>query len=298
MLLVPPKPPAEPQLDPELQKLGFTPGLWNVAEVYPPGVAGPKGAEGQGEAWVRVGPGGHFLIVETQTRGPFGEVQGTAIYSWDAEAKAYQGQFMSSLAPLVEQHRGTFADGRTTFEGKAGVASKPVFVKFTLAPKGGVVTMSFEAGLDAKSRRPALTQTFKPSAAARRDAAHGLGGVFFKAKNPKELAGWYRDQLGLAIEDPEKWTGAVLVWRDARNPSRGGSTVFGIFKQETKYFEPSASPFMLNFRVDDLDATLARLKKAGVTVDARVEEEENGRFGWAMDPENNRIELWQPAPGF
>ena len=297
MLLVPPKPPAEVKLDPELQKLGFTPGLWAISEAYPPGAAGPKGAEGLGEAWVRIGPGGHFLIVESKTRGPFGEVASSAIYSWDAEAKRFRGQFLSSLAPLVEQHEGQFAEGKATFEGKAGTVASPVWVKFTLAPKSGLVTIAFEAGADAKSRKPVLTQTFKPSPAARRDIAHGLGGVFFKAKNPRALAAWYRDQLGLPIDDPEKWTGASLEWRDARDPSRTASTVFGVFKAETKYFEPSTEPFMLNFRVDDLDAVRARLKKAGAQVDEKVEVEDNGRFGWAMDPEGHRIELWEPAVG-
>jgi predicted enzyme related to lactoylglutathione lyase len=297
MLLVPPRAPSDLPLDPELAKLGFAPGHWLIAETYPPGAVGPKGGEGQGEAWVRTGPGGHFLIVQSRTRGPFGEVEGEAIYAWDAAAGRYRGQFMSSLASLVEQHEGQWADGRASFEGQAGPKASPVFVRFTVAPRNGAVTIAFEVGATPDSRRPALTQVFKPSPRSRRDAAHGIGGIFFKAKDSRALAAWYRDHLGLPVEDPQKWTGAVLEWRDPRDPGRRATTVWGVFKQETKYFEPSPAPFMLNFRVDDLDAVLARLRKAGVTVDERVEDEENGRFGWAMDPEGNRIELWQPAPG-
>ena len=296
MLLVPPKPPAQVLLDPELQKLGFTPGLWTISEQYPPGPASPKGGEGVGEAWVRVGPGGHFLLVETTTRGPFGEVSGHATYSWDAEAKLYRGQFLSSLAGTVEQHDGRFAEGKTTFEGKAGTAKAPVSVRFTLTPVNGTVTIAFEVGPDSKSRKPVLTQTFKPSPKSRADGANGIGGFFFKAKEPKVLAAWYREHLGLPIDDPDKWTGAIFRWRDGRDPERRASTVWGVFKKETRYFEPSQAPFMFNFRVDDLDATLARLRKEGVKVDEKVEDEDNGRFGWAMDPEGNRIELWQPAP--
>lgn len=297
MLLIPHKAPAEAPLDPELRQLGFAPGHWLVSESYPPGAAGPKGGEGVGEAWVRAGPGGHFLIVESRTRGPFGEVEGQAIYAWDAEEQRYRGQFMSSLASLVEQHEGRWAEGRATFEGQAGPRGSPVSVRFTVTPSPGEVKLAFEVGPSARARRPALHQTFRPSPKARRDFIHGLGGVFFKAQNPTSLATWYREHLGVPVEDPQKWTGAVLPWRDPREPGRMATTIWAAFKKETKYFDPSPAPFMLNFRVDDLDTTLARLRQEGVAVDDKVEEEENGRFGWAMDPEGNRIELWQPAPG-
>src|SRR5689334_3101972 len=115
MLLVPPKAPADVKLDPELQKLGFTPGHWTLSEQYTQTGAPPKGGEGAGEAWVRVGPGGHFLIVESQSKGPFGEVSGQAIYAWDAEAKLYKADFLSSLAPSIEHHEGRFAEGKATF---------------------------------------------------------------------------------------------------------------------------------------------------------------------------------------
>jgi len=118
----------------------------------------------------------------------------------------------------------------------------------------------------------------------------GLGGVFFKAKNPKSLAMWYRETLGVPIEE---WGGAFFLWSrlDAAN---GAGTVWSPFSEETKYFEPSSKPFMFNFVVDDLDAMLKQAAAGGAVVDEKIMEEENGRFGWILDPEGNRIELWQP----
>ena len=109
----------------------------------------------------------------------------------------------------------------------------------------------------------------------------GIGGVFFKAKDAEALRRWYGDNLGIDV-DPG-WGGAQF-----------GDTVWSIFKGSTRYFEPSAQPFMINYRVANLDAMLAQLRAAGVEVDEKVDETEFGRFGWAMDPEGNRIELWEP----
>jgi len=117
----------------------------------------------------------------------------------------------------------------------------------------------------------------------------GLGGIFFKARDPKALAAWYEKNLGLKIEG---FGGAKF----AEDSARPGATLWTPFKQETKYFEPSTQPFMINFRVDDLHALLAALRGAGVQVDERVDESEYGRFGWIMDPDGNRVELWEPPP--
>jgi predicted enzyme related to lactoylglutathione lyase len=120
----------------------------------------------------------------------------------------------------------------------------------------------------------------------------GIGGIFFKAKDPKALAAWYREHLGLDATD----FGAIFRWQD--DPAAATAvTVWAPFPEDTKYFAPSTAAFLINFRVRDLDAMLAQLRSAGVEVDERVSSEENGRFGWAMDPEGNRIELWEPAPG-
>jgi len=117
----------------------------------------------------------------------------------------------------------------------------------------------------------------------------GVGGIFFKARDPQALSAWYARHLGLNIEE----FGGTMFHDDSAQP---GYLVWTPFKDDTKYFEPSSKPFMINFRVDDLDALLAALRGAGVQVDPRVDESEFGRFGWIMDPEGNRVELWQPPP--
>ena len=119
----------------------------------------------------------------------------------------------------------------------------------------------------------------------------GFGGLFFKAKDSDTLSAWYRDRLGLPIEE---WGGCVFPWRDAEDPKKAGQTVWSVFDAKTPYFKPSRKTFMMNFRVDDLDRVLAELKAEGVEATAASEESEYGKFGWVMDPEGNKIELWQP----
>jgi predicted enzyme related to lactoylglutathione lyase len=118
----------------------------------------------------------------------------------------------------------------------------------------------------------------------------GIGGIFFKSNDSAKLGAWYREHLGV---DVQSWGGAVFEWKDGAEPD-GGKTVWSPFAADTKYFAPSTASFMLNFRVKNLDAMLEQLRRAGVTVDEKVTDEFNGRFGWAMDPEGNRIELWEP----
>ncbi len=120
----------------------------------------------------------------------------------------------------------------------------------------------------------------------------GIGGVFFKAKDPAVLSRWYAEHLGIPVED---WGGASFKWAD-HDPRGDASTVWNPFKAETDYFAPSTSTFMINFRVDDLDAMLAQLRALGDAVDDKVEVSDFGKFGWVMDPDGNRVELWQP-PG-
>ena len=121
----------------------------------------------------------------------------------------------------------------------------------------------------------------------------GIGGIFFKTKDKKALGDWYAANLGI---DVQPW-GAVFRWRDAEDPERAGSTAWSLFPADTRYLDPSTAPFMINYRVADLDAMLAQLRAAGVEVDEKLEESEFGRFGWAMDPDGNRLELWQPPAG-
>jgi predicted enzyme related to lactoylglutathione lyase len=118
----------------------------------------------------------------------------------------------------------------------------------------------------------------------------GIGGVFFKSKDPAKLCEWYKENLGIKIAD--EFPGAMFFWREVSDPQQ--CTVWSPFPADTKYFEPSTQPFMINYVVDDLDALLAELRAKGVKVDDRVEDTPQGRFGWAMDPEGNRLELWQP----
>jgi predicted enzyme related to lactoylglutathione lyase len=125
----------------------------------------------------------------------------------------------------------------------------------------------------------------------------GIGGVFFKAQDPEKLATWYREHLGLEVEE----YGGV-TFREGPNPNETGPprqayTVWSPFPADTDYFAPSKKSFMINFRVTDLDALLAKLRAEGVAVDERTERSEFGYFGWTMDPEANRIELWEPPLG-
>jgi predicted enzyme related to lactoylglutathione lyase len=115
----------------------------------------------------------------------------------------------------------------------------------------------------------------------------GFGGIFFKARDPKALTAWYAQHLGLKAEK----FGGVKFSEDSARP---GCILWTPFKEDTKYFAPSTQPFMMNFRVDDLHALLAALRGSGIQVDPKVDESEYGRFGWIMDPEGNRVELWEP----
>jgi predicted enzyme related to lactoylglutathione lyase len=120
----------------------------------------------------------------------------------------------------------------------------------------------------------------------------GIGGIFFKAQDQEKLYQWYEKHLGIQRE-PGSQT-AALHWREADDPQRPGMTVWALFEKETKYFDPSRAPFMINYRVDDLDALLEALRAEGVEIDPKREDYDYGRFAWIMDPEGNRIELWEP----
>ncbi len=120
----------------------------------------------------------------------------------------------------------------------------------------------------------------------------GIGGIFFKAKDPAALGAWYRDHLGLDVTD---WGGAVFEW--GGDGSQKGMTLWSAFKSDTTYLEPGTASFMVNFRVADLDALLAALRAEGCNVETRTDESEQGRFGWVIDPEGNKVELWEPPPG-
>lgn len=129
---------------------------------------------------------------------------------------------------------------------------------------------------------------------ARTARVTGLGGIFFKAKDPKALAGWYARHLGIQVEDNV----ALFRWRNGKDPKRLGHTVWSIFADTTSYFGDGPAPFMINYRVKDLAAVLSVLRKEGIRVERKIEDSPYGRFGWITDPEGNRIELWQPPEAY
>ncbi len=119
----------------------------------------------------------------------------------------------------------------------------------------------------------------------------GIGGVFFKSKgDPAALAAWYQKHLGLPAES---WGGAILRWPDDTAEDKG-LTVWTVAKADTKWFAPSDAPFMINYRVDDMDGLLANLRAAEVEIVKGPESHENGKFAWIMDPDGNKVELWEP----
>jgi predicted enzyme related to lactoylglutathione lyase len=112
----------------------------------------------------------------------------------------------------------------------------------------------------------------------------GIGGHFMRARDPAKLSGWYRDCLGLDVDE-------YGMWRQ-----QSGPTVFATFESDTDYFGSPEQQTMLNFRVADLDAMLDQLRSKGANVDESTQQMDGvGRFGWVTDPEGNRVELWQPA---
>jgi predicted enzyme related to lactoylglutathione lyase len=114
----------------------------------------------------------------------------------------------------------------------------------------------------------------------------GIGGVFLKAKDPEALRAWYQRHLGIEVQ---AWGGTSFPWD---RPT--GVTVWSISPDTSEYFAPSTAPFMVNYLVEDLHALLDALRSEGCQVDAKTDESEFGKFGWVMDPEGNRVELWQP----
>jgi predicted enzyme related to lactoylglutathione lyase len=117
----------------------------------------------------------------------------------------------------------------------------------------------------------------------------GIGGIFFKAKDPKAMNEWYKNHLGINAGQ----YGASFEWRDAEEPKKKGMTQWTPFTDKTKYFEPSTKEFMINYRVENLDALVKELKKEGVTLLDEIAVYDYGKFAHIMDPEGNKIELWE-----
>ena len=119
----------------------------------------------------------------------------------------------------------------------------------------------------------------------------GIGGVFIKAEDPVALRAWYRDHLGMNIEE---WGGMAFTWSRPDGPGESGATIWSVFEEGSTCFAPSQARFMVNYIVNDLHAVLADLRSEGCDVDTKTEESDFGKFGWVMDPEGNRVELWEP----
>ena len=122
----------------------------------------------------------------------------------------------------------------------------------------------------------------------------GIGGIFFSAKDPKALCAWYKTHLGIDVQD---WGGAAFDWTDADGNPTKGTTAWLIDAADGNHFAPSKATFMVNYRVEDLAALLQALRDEGCDVLEKTDDSEYGKFGWVMDPEGNKVELWQPPAG-
>jgi len=119
----------------------------------------------------------------------------------------------------------------------------------------------------------------------------GIGGIFFKCNDPKKMKEWYKTHLGLDTND----YGATFEWREDEDPNKKGSTTWSPFAETTKYFEPSTKDFMINYRVENLEALVEELKKEGVTIVDKIETYDYGKFVHILDAEGNKVELWEPS---
>lgn len=121
----------------------------------------------------------------------------------------------------------------------------------------------------------------------------GIGGIFFKSKDPQAVTAWYKTHLGL---DTNPY-GATFEWYEADDNTKKGTTQWAPFSADTTYFEPSQREFMINYRVENLEALVEELKKEGVTILDNIETYDYGKFVHILDPEGNKIELWEPIGG-
>lgn len=118
----------------------------------------------------------------------------------------------------------------------------------------------------------------------------GIGGIFFKCDDAAAMRTWYSKHLGFS----DNQYGTIFEWRDAEKPDVKGSTVWNTFKKETTYFQPSEKDFMINLRVENLEALLAELKEQGIEPVGKMQVYDYGKFAHIMDPEGNKLELWEP----
>ena len=222
---------------------------------------GAYSVDEKGDGFCRLGPGGNSLVIES--------ADALSVITIDG-AKVHVDRFADGVLRL---------DGG--FEGAALVASGGG-QKLTIAPENGAVMVRLG------SKPP---QKWRARSAAARGVATGIGGVFFKAKDAKKLRGWYEQHLGMVVSS---YGFIDIRWRELAEPFRVARTVWATFKPESTHFD---GPFMINYRVDQLDALLKKLETDGVKIERKEDEPGQGRFAWIRDGEGNLVELWEPPPG-
>jgi len=153
----------------------------------------------------------------------------------------------------------------------------------------GAVAVLCVAAATTKTNSGASGDTTTTAKEIQMEQVTGIGGVFFKARDPKGMAAWYRKNLGIQSKNGY----ADFTWRDKDHPEEMGRTVWAIFPTNTTYFGQSSSSLMINYRVPNLDRMLEQLRGSGVKIE-KVQDADYGRFAWITDPEGNRIELWEP----
>jgi predicted enzyme related to lactoylglutathione lyase len=146
------------------------------------------------------------------------------------------------------------------------------------------LTASFGLGFAFKTITTANTEQSKIKKVT------GIGGIFFKCKDPKKLKEWYKEHLGLNTGQ----YGTVFAWYQGADSTKKGFSQWSPFKETTKYFEPSTKEFMINYRVENMEWLVGELKKGGVTITDTIESYDYGKFVHIMDLEGNKIELWEP----
>jgi predicted enzyme related to lactoylglutathione lyase len=122
----------------------------------------------------------------------------------------------------------------------------------------------------------------------------GIGGIFFRAKDAPALRAWYKRHLGIEVQG---WGGTTFNWADSDGEPIGGTTIWSVNSENDKQFAPGTASFMVNYRVEDLYAIVAALKAEGCNVLDEIDDSEYGKFAWVIDPEGNKVELWQPPDG-
>ncbi len=158
-------------------------------------------------------------------------------------------------------------------------------INHTIMKKTIFTTLAFTATFAAGYALKSMNAVQQPAA-----KVTGIGGIFFKCKDPKALREWYKVHLGFETNS----YGSVFEWRQGGDSTQRGFTQWSPFNEKTKYFEPSTKEFMINYRVANLEALVEQLKKEGVTVTDKIESVEYGKFVHIIDLEGNKLELWEP----